>query len=197
MIGFVSLIQTIIGRNCYLNAMARRRRKSSVLLDRQDSTAELVRPLVEPLVRYAKRKKPDSKFSITVQVRLMSKTCNVSCKIIHFFSKVTLLLFILAFGIYTYNFFDHFHFHLTHFFATKWDDHHAQHVLGHKMLKNRTNVSAAFHWFRQSADRGHPHSAYNLAAGHLSGERTDVKKGLIFLNSIVKNVIQIISFHNR
>ncbi|KAI2809699.1 hypothetical protein BLOT_000850 [Blomia tropicalis] len=172
MIGFVSLTQTIIERNCYLNAMARRRRKSSVLLDRQDSTAELVRPLVEPLVRYAKRKKPDSKFSITVQV--------------------TLLLFILAFGIYTYNFFDHFHFHLTHFFATKWDDHHAQHVLGHKMLKNRTNVSAAFHWFRQSADRGHPHSAYNLAAGHLSGERTDVKKGEVrqLLKFAAKNGVE-------
>ncbi|CAG2171068.1 unnamed protein product [Oppiella nova] len=78
---------------------------------------------------------------------------------------------------YTYYHFDHFHFHLTHFFAHHWDDHNAQHVLAHKLLKDRTNTTGAFHWFRRSADKGHPQSAYNLAAGHLSGHRTDVKKG--------------------
>src|SRR2546430_1925285 len=56
----------------------------------------------------------------------------------------------------------------------------AQHVLAHKLLSNRTNTSGAFHWFRKSADKGNPHSAYNLAAGHLSGYKTDVKKGLHF-----------------
>lgn len=78
----------------------------------------------------------------------------------------------------TYGYFEHFHFHLTHFYASTWDDHHAQHVLGHKLLKEEKNSSGAFHWFRKSADRGHPHSAYNLAAGHLSGYRTDVKQGM-------------------
>ena len=59
------------------------------------------------------------------------------------------------------------------------DDHHAQHELGHKLLKDKTNLnqSAAFQWFRKSADKGHPHAAYNLAAGHLSGYQTDVEKG--------------------
>lgn len=73
--------------------------------------------------------------------------------------------------------FEHFHSNVVHFYATKWDDHHAQHNLGLKILKNRQNESAAFHWFRKSAEKGHPHSAYNLAAGHLSGYQTDVQKG--------------------
>lgn len=83
----------------------------------------------------------------------------------------------MVLGASTYVFFEHFHFHLTHFFASVWDDHHAQHVLGHKLLKDRANTTSAFYWFRKSADKGHAHSAYNLAAGHLSGFRTDVKKG--------------------
>ena len=81
---------------------------------------------------------------------------------------------------YTYYHFDHFHFHLANYFATKWDDHHAQHILGHKLLKNDLNSTGAFHWFRKSAEKGHPQSAYNLAAGHLSGYRTDVEKGVYF-----------------
>lgn len=88
------------------------------------------------------------------------------------------MLTALSLAAYTYGYFDHFHYHLTHFYASTWDSHHAQHVLGHKLLKDQKNSSAAFHWFRKSADRGHPHSAYNLAAGHLSGYRTDVKQGM-------------------
>ncbi|CAG2121463.1 unnamed protein product, partial [Medioppia subpectinata] len=93
---------------------------------------------------------------------------------------------------YTYYHFDHFHYHLTHFFAHHWDDHNAQHVLAHKLLKDRTNTSAAFHWFRKSADRGHPHSAYNLAAGHLSGYKTDVEKGEVrkLLKFAAKNGVE-------
>jgi TPR repeat protein len=53
------------------------------------------------------------------------------------------------------------------------------------LLKERTNSSAAFHWFRQSANRGHPHSAYNLAAGHLSGYKTDVQKGINDFNHLL------------
>ncbi|KAH9398347.1 hypothetical protein TYRP_018994 [Tyrophagus putrescentiae] len=136
--------------------MARRRRKSSACLDRQDSTSEM-RTLLGPVVNYARRKKPDSKRVIALQF--------------------ILVVAVLGLAAYTYCHFEHFHFHLTHFYASTWDSHHAQHVLGHKLLKERRNSSAAFHWFRRSADRGHPHSAYNLAAGHLSGYRTDVKQG--------------------
>ena len=56
-------------------------------------------------------------------------------------------------------------------------DHHALHLMGHHMLKDEANATAAFQYFRQSADSGHPESAYNLAVGHLSGYKTDVAKG--------------------
>ncbi|KAF8767699.1 hypothetical protein HNY73_020612 [Argiope bruennichi] len=41
----------------------------------------------------------------------------------------------------------------------------------------KRNHTAAFQWFRKAADQGHPHSAYNLAVGHMQGYDTDVKKG--------------------
>lgn len=120
---------------------------------------------------------------------------------------------VLLFALYVYHAFDHFHWHLTHFYAHHWDDAHAQHVMGHKILARHNasgerhahatghwarvgdprplhhlaaaserhaahvNVSHAFHWFRKAADKGHPESAYNLAVGHLSGYKTDVRKG--------------------
>lgn len=96
---------------------------------------------------------------------------------------------------YTYYAFDHFHWHLTHLYAHHLDDHHAQHVLGHKLIKDHKNASAAFQWWRKAADAGHAHSAYNLAAGHLSGYRTDVKKGeslsLVFSLSLSNTPIPI------
>ncbi|OQR77621.1 hypothetical protein BIW11_06961 [Tropilaelaps mercedesae] len=56
----------------------------------------------------------------------------------------------------------------------------AQHVLGHRYLNGsgvERNHSEAMKWFRKSADQGHPHSAYNLAVGHMQGVPTDVAKG--------------------
>ena len=102
-----------------------------------------------------------------------------------------MLLFVLI-GLYKFYFFDHFHYHLTHFFAHHVEDKHAQHVMGHKLLKTRENESGAFHWFRRSSDQGHAHSAYNLAAGHLSGFRTDVKKGEVrtLLKFAAKNGVE-------
>ena len=70
------------------------------------------------------------------------------------------------------------------------DDSHAQHTLAHKLLKKGDNHSAAFHWFRKSASKGHPHSAYNLAAGHLSGYPTDLQKGE------AKKLLQFAAKHN-
>lgn len=89
-----------------------------------------------------------------------------------------LILGAIALCAYTYFCFDHFHYHLTRFYAERIDDHHAQHLLGHKLIRNQSHHEA-FKWFRRSADNGHPHSAYNLAVGHLSGYKTDVKKGLV------------------
>lgn len=92
------------------------------------------------------------------------------------FIQLSLILATIILCFYTYFWFEHFHYHLTRFYANHVDDHHAQHVLGHKLIRNRSHAEA-FYWFRRSADQGHPHSAYNLAVGHLSGYRTDVKQG--------------------
>uniref|UniRef100_A0A1I8FBN2 Sel1 repeat family protein n=1 Tax=Macrostomum lignano TaxID=282301 RepID=A0A1I8FBN2_9PLAT len=32
-------------------------------------------------------------------------------------------------------------------------------------------------WFKQAAERGHPHASYNLAVGHLKGLPSDLKPG--------------------
>ena len=35
----------------------------------------------------------------------------------------------------------------------------------------------AMDWFEQAAKKGHPHSAYNLAVGHLTGLKTHLDVG--------------------
>lgn len=111
----------------------------------------------EPKIRFAKKKKPDSKLVIALQV---------ACVILALLATT-----------YVYYCFEHFHWHITWFYAHHVDDHHAQHKMGHLLLKDGKNTSAAFEYFRRSASQGHPESAYNLAAGHLSGYKTDVQKG--------------------
>lgn len=108
-------------------------------------------------IAFARRKKPDEKWIKVVQILF-----------------VIALICVTA---YIYYFFSHFHLHLTKFYAHHVNDHHALHRMGHHMLKDNKNTTAAFEYFRRSADAGHPESAYNLAAGHLSGYKTDVKKG--------------------
>ncbi|XP_046909652.2 uncharacterized protein LOC124491086 [Dermatophagoides farinae] len=105
--------------------------------------------------------------------------------------QMSLIMATIIFCFYTYFWFEHFHYYLTRFYAHHVDDHHAQHVLGHKLIRNRSHAEA-FHWFRKSADHGHPHSAYNLAVGHLSGYRTDVKQGEVrqLLRFAAKNGVQ-------
>ncbi|XP_015783734.1 uncharacterized protein LOC107361417 [Tetranychus urticae] len=148
----------------------RRRRRSSA--SSSDGLLDLDRNgLTSPVkVFYARKKKPESKLSIVIQVIAVVAS--------------------LAFTYYVYYHFDHFHFNLVHFYATKMDDSHAQHTLAHKLLKKGDNHSAAFHWFRKSASKGHPHSAYNLAAGHLSGYPTDLQKGE------AKKLLQFAAKHN-
>lgn len=173
----------------------RRRRRSSA--SSSDGLLDLDRNgLTSPVkVFYARKKKPESKLSIVIQVKrrrrrnqimfftkLTSKFKFKLNLIINWFAslpftQVIAVVASLAFTYYVYYHFDHFHFNLVHFYATKMDDSHAQHTLAHKLLKKGDNHSAAFHWFRKSASKGHPHSAYNLAAGHLSGYPTDLQKG--------------------
>lgn len=107
----------------------------------------------------AKRKKPESWFVIAVEV-----------------AAISFVVFLLY---YSYFYFDHLHFHVTRIYAHIGHS-HAQHAIGHKYLTGSgvpKNHTAAFHWFRKAADQGHPHSAYNLAVGHMQGYDTDVKKG--------------------
>ena len=66
--------------------MGRRRRKSSACLSRQDSS-ELNNLLSGPyMVRYAKRKKPDNKWFIVLQVRLVVQTTIVDYLLLSFLS---------------------------------------------------------------------------------------------------------------
>ncbi|RWS07697.1 hypothetical protein B4U79_07540 [Dinothrombium tinctorium] len=120
--------------------------------------------------RLAKRKKADGRLAVSLQILAVTTS--------------------IAFTLYTYFYFEHFHANIVHIYADKMDDHHAQHTLGHKLLKDNRNTTGAFHWFRRSADNGHPHSAYNLAAGHLSGYKTDVKKGKSINFGEVKKLLE-------
>lgn len=135
----------------------RRRRLSSVSSDETLLVSVDEDSVNKTGVKYARKKKPDSDVIFWSQVFIISVVIIASC--------------------YVYFHFDHFHFHVTNFYANNMDDHHAQHTLAHKMLKDQKNATAAFELFRRSADKGHPESAYNLAAGHLSGFKTDVQKG--------------------
>lgn len=132
------------------------RRNSSV--SSEELSVSILQDPQNPKIRFAKKKKADSNLIIGLQV------AGVIC--------------VLLATAYVYYCFEHFHWHITWFYAHHTNDHHAQHKMGHLMLKDRKNTTAAFEYFRRSADQGHPESAYNLAAGHLSGYKTDVEKGI-------------------
>ena len=128
-------------------------------------------------VIFAKKKKPDEKWFQVLQVLFV--------------------IVLICATAYIYYFFSHFHFHLTKFYAHHVNDHHALHRMGHHMLKDNKNATAAFEYFRRSADQGHPESAYNLAAGHLSGYKTDVKKGKSHCNSLTSIFYYSIILYDR
>lgn len=144
---------------CFSRRMGLRRRLRRTSSVSSDELCVSVQGQRDDRVRipFAKRKKADSRLVISMQVAL--------------------ILFLVLFVAYAYYYFDDFHFHVTKFYAHHVGDHHALHLMGHHMLKDQANATAAFQYFRQSADSGHPESAYNLAAGHLSGYKTDVAKG--------------------
>lgn len=79
----------------------------------------------------------------------------------------------------SYYYMEHIHFHAANFYAHLGHP-TAQHLVAHKYMEGsgvEKNHTIAFQWFRKAADQGHPHSAYNLAVGHMQGFRTDVGKG--------------------
>lgn len=102
-------------------------------------------------VYLARKKKPDTWLCFGIQVFLV----------------------IFAFGMMYYAWYhtDHMHFH-----ATKLYGHlghmQAQAMTAEKYLHGKgveRNHSEAMVWYKKAADQGHPHSAYNLAVGHLQG----------------------------
>jgi len=110
-------------------------------------------------VRLAKRMKLDSNMVVFVEVLLLC---------------IALILL----------YFCYFHFHVFHYHVTRGYAHlghvEAQHLLGSRLLKGHgvlQDHGEAMKWFRTAADAGHPHAAYNLAIGHLSGYKTDVEEG--------------------
>lgn len=137
----------------------RLRRNSSVSSDDLSVQVSKLRgdEEIQCKIPFAKRKKPDPWIVIAIQIAV--------------------IFLLIAASAYVYYWFEHFHFHVTKFYAHHVNDHNALHKMGHHMLKENKNATAAFEYFRRSADLGHPESAYNLAAGHLSGYKTDVKKG--------------------
>ena len=132
-------------------------------------------------VAFAKRKKPQSRASLALQALLL----------------LSLSLAVLL----VYRHFALFHRHLTHWYAYVADDPHAQHLLAHQHLaRSNHSVAAAdeaFALFRRSAAQGHAHSAYNLAVGHLSGFRTDVRKGTCLLSYCCSCLTSHLCLHNR
>jgi len=57
---------------------------------------------------------------------------------------------------------------------------HAQHLMGDKYLHGKgvkMDEILAMEWFKKAAEQGHPHSAYNLAIGHLNGLQTGLQPG--------------------
>ncbi|XP_072857978.2 uncharacterized protein LOC110085350 [Pogona vitticeps] len=79
--------------------------------------------------------------------------------------------------------YENFHFHVAHMYAHLGYS-NAQHVVGQRYLKGagvEKNEEKAMQWFRQAAEKGHPHSSFNLAVGKLKNitaalEEWDVEK---------------------
>ncbi|XP_041038093.1 secretory immunoglobulin A-binding protein EsiB-like isoform X2 [Carcharodon carcharias] len=85
----------------------------------------------------------------------------------------------ISFLLYLALYYEAFHVHLTlayaHLgYAT------AQHSIGQRYLQGNAVTKCedtAMKWFRKAAERGHPHSSYNLAVGKLKEMATDVEDG--------------------
>ncbi|KAL8591711.1 hypothetical protein ACOMHN_061803 [Nucella lapillus] len=127
--------------------------------DAENSQPSLAELPYSGKVFMARKKKPDSKYVIALEVLAV--------------------VGVIAFGLYCYYYFDNVHFHITHGYAYLGYA-AAQHQVGQRYLHGAgvdKHTGKAMEWFRKAADQGHPHAAYNLAVGHLKGYETDLKPG--------------------
>uniref|UniRef100_A0A8D2Q158 Sel1 repeat family protein n=1 Tax=Varanus komodoensis TaxID=61221 RepID=A0A8D2Q158_VARKO len=72
-----------------------------------------------------------------------------------------------------------FHFHVVHMYAHLGYP-NAQHIVGQRYLKGagvEKNEEKAMQWFRQAAEKGHPHSSFNLAVGKLKNMTAMLEEG--------------------
>uniref|UniRef100_A0ACB8E8R7 Uncharacterized protein n=2 Tax=Sphaerodactylus townsendi TaxID=933632 RepID=A0ACB8E8R7_9SAUR len=56
----------------------------------------------------------------------------------------------------------------------------AQHIVGQRYLTGagvQKNEEKAMQWFSQAAEKGHPHSSFNLAVGKLKNMTMDLGEG--------------------
>jgi hypothetical protein len=90
-----------------------------------------------------------------------------------------LILFAIGLILYAYYYFEHFHFHVTRAYAHLGYD-TAQHHLANKYLRGHgveKEEDLAMQWYKEAAEQGHPHAAYNLAIGHLRGLKSGLNAG--------------------
>ncbi|KAF7252259.1 Sel1-repeat-containing protein YbeT [Varanus komodoensis] len=75
--------------------------------------------------------------------------------------------------------YENFHFHVVHMYAHLGYP-NAQHIVGQRYLKGagvEKNEEKAMQWFRQAAEKGHPHSSFNLAVGKLKNMTAMLEEG--------------------
>ncbi|XP_077158185.1 uncharacterized protein LOC143819910 [Paroedura picta] len=85
-------------------------------------------------------------------------------------------VFILLYILLCY---ENFHFHVAHMYAHLGYP-NAQHIVGQRYLKGagvQKNEEKAMRWFSQAAERGHPHSSFNLAVGRLKNMTGGLEEG--------------------
>ncbi|KAL7982082.1 hypothetical protein Chor_001139 [Crotalus horridus] len=83
-------------------------------------------------------------------------------------------IFLLLYIVLCY---ENFHFHVAHMYAHLGYP-NAQHIVGQRYLKGigvEKNEEKAMQWFKQAAEKGHPHSSFNLAVGKLKNMTTGLE----------------------
>ncbi|XP_076802024.1 uncharacterized protein LOC143446318 [Clavelina lepadiformis] len=103
------------------------------------------------------------------------KEDSIYCRALEVIAVV--FVFLLVYACY-------FHYEAVHFHVAKGYGHlgyaSAQHVVGQRLLTGRgatKNGTEAMRWFKYAADQGHAEASFNLAVGHIHGEKTGLKPG--------------------
>ncbi|XP_066487674.1 sel1-repeat-containing protein YbeT-like [Tiliqua scincoides] len=81
--------------------------------------------------------------------------------------------------LYIFLCYENFHFHVAHMYAHLGYP-NAQHIVGQRYLKGAgvgKNEDKAMEWFRQAAEKGHPHASFNLAVGKLKNMTAVLEEG--------------------